>query len=171
MNKMRTRFIPLLFALVLLFAMAPAVLADGTGKNINTCQINLSADTFVFTGAPQTPAVTVKDGASTLIQGTHYEVGYQFNVNAGQAQAIVTGIEANGYTGTATILFNIIRAEQPVVITNPVLPNPLLVKYNGTAQLVVTGAQGAITYTVLNPSLATVNPRVWLPVRRPVIQS
>jgi hypothetical protein len=97
----------------------------------------------------------VKDGASTLIQGTHYNVSYSDNVNVGQGKIIVTAIEGSGYTGTYTGYFWINRAEQAITVT----PNPMTVKYKKTAQFTLTGVQGSpyITYTSLNTSIATVN--------------
>jgi hypothetical protein len=53
-----------------------------------------------------TPEVTVKVGGKTLTKGTHYNVQYSNNKNAGVATVKVTGIGEN--KGTASTTFNIV---------------------------------------------------------------
>lgn len=59
----------------------------------------------VYTGSVHTPAVTVKDGSKTLVQGTDYTVNYANNVNAGTAVVTVTGM--GNYSGTIEKTFAI----------------------------------------------------------------
>ena len=61
-----------------------------------------------YNGLAQTPAVTVKDGSTTLTQGTHYTVSYSNNINAGTATVTVTG--TGNYSGTKTANFTINKA-------------------------------------------------------------
>lgn len=60
-----------------------------------------------YTGSAIMPALTVKDGKTTLTEGTHYTVSYSRNIAVGMAYAIVTGIEEAGYSGTKRISFKI----------------------------------------------------------------
>lgn len=60
-----------------------------------------------YTGSAITPALTVKDGKTKLTEGEHYTVSYSRNTAVGTAYAIVTGIEAAGYSGTKRISFKI----------------------------------------------------------------
>ena len=68
----------------------------------------VSAAGQTYTGKELTPAVTVKLGDATLVEGTDYTVAYANNVNAGTASITVTGKGA--YTGTATGTFAIVAA-------------------------------------------------------------
>ena len=58
-----------------------------------------------YTGSALTPAITVKDGTTTLTNGTDYTVAYSNNTNAGTATVTVTG--KGNYTGTKTATFTI----------------------------------------------------------------
>lgn len=63
-------------------------------------------NTVTYTGASHTPVLEVKNGSTTLIQGTDYNVTYDKNTNAGTATVILTGI--GDYTGTKTTSFRIV---------------------------------------------------------------
>ena len=63
----------------------------------------LAAQTY--TGADITPAITVKDGSSTLASGTDYTAAFANNRNAGTATVTITG--KGNYSGTATANFTI----------------------------------------------------------------
>lgn len=60
----------------------------------------------VFTGEAIEPAVTVKDGDTTLAKGTDYTVTYTNNTNVGTATVTVT--YKGNYSGTQTANFDII---------------------------------------------------------------
>jgi hypothetical protein len=57
------------------------------------------------TGSGITPAITVKDGSSTLASGTDYTAEFADNIDVGTATVIVTG--KGNYSGTATANFAI----------------------------------------------------------------
>jgi len=59
------------------------------------------------TGSAIKPAVVVKDGSTTLKEGTDYTVTFLNNTNAGKAKVTVTG--KGNYTGTATATFEIVH--------------------------------------------------------------
>ena len=58
-----------------------------------------------YTGSAIEPAVTVKDGETTLALGTDYEVAYSNNVNAGTATATITG--KGNYSDSREAMFTI----------------------------------------------------------------
>ena len=60
-----------------------------------------------YTGSAIEPALTVKDGKTTLNKDEHYTVSYSRNTEIGTAYAVVTGIEEKGYSGTKRVSFKI----------------------------------------------------------------
>ena len=76
-------------------------------KDASTLTINPIA-AVTYNGSAQTPAVTVKDGSTTLTNGTDYTVSYSDNTNAGTATVTVTG--KGNYTGTKSATFTINKA-------------------------------------------------------------
>lgn len=77
----------------------------GTSKvNIANCTVSGIADQK-YTGKALTPKPTVKNGNTTLKEGTDYTLTYKNNVNAGTATITITG--KNSYTGSKTVTFKI----------------------------------------------------------------
>jgi len=76
------------------------------GKPFNeTCQIELSKDSYIYNNSERKPSVKVYYGNTLLKSGRDYTVKYEDNVNAGTAKVIVT---AKGkYSGTMTKTFTI----------------------------------------------------------------
>ena len=60
-------------------------------KSMTNNDITVTIPSQTYTGSAIEPAVTVKDGETTLTLGTDYEVAYSNNVNAGTATATITG--------------------------------------------------------------------------------
>ena len=74
-------------------------------KGIGALEITLSNNTYEYDGTAHTPTVTVKDGSTTLTNGTHYTITYKDNIDAGTATVTITG---NGdYEGTTSKTFTI----------------------------------------------------------------
>lgn len=79
-------------------------------------------ETFTYTGLAQTPAITVKDGETTLVLGTDYTVSYTNNVNAALSTAaesaptvtITAVATSENYAGEASKTFTIGKAELTV---------------------------------------------------------
>lgn len=59
--------------------------AEVRQKEISKCKITLSTTSYTYDGKIKKPAVTVKDGKTTLKLGTDYTVSYKNNKNAGKA--------------------------------------------------------------------------------------
>lgn len=117
----------------------------------------------VYTSEAIEPSVVVTIGEDTLVEGEDYTVSYTDNVKGGEATAIVTGI--NDYSGTIEKNFNITRAAQSIVMTNPLQERDLA---NGsrttksnvcTLKLDTTMADEDTKYTYKSSdlSVATVN--------------
>lgn len=65
-----------------------------------------------YTGSEIRPAITLTDNQGTVLtEGTHYTAAYRNNVNVGEAAVLITGIEANGYTGTLEKTYTILPYE------------------------------------------------------------
>ncbi|MFD2529257.1 MBG domain-containing protein, partial [Polaribacter marinaquae] len=78
-------------------------------KSIAVTDITISPiSDVVYSGLAQTPSPEVKDGATTLVEDTDYELSYTANTNVGTATITITGI--NAYEGSRTVTFNITRA-------------------------------------------------------------
>ncbi len=80
-----------------------------------------------YSGSALTPAVTVKDGTTTLTSGTDYTVSYSNNTNAGTATVTITG--KGNYTGTKTANFTI----NPKNASNLTISSIAAQTYNGSA--------------------------------------
>ena len=74
-------------------------------KPISGCTVTLNPTSFTYNGKERRPAVTVKDGSTTLEKNKDYTVTYENNVNVGTARAIISGI--NTYAGSITKPFTI----------------------------------------------------------------
>ena len=113
-------------------------------KSMLNCDV-ASIPTQVYTGSAIEPAVTVKDGETTLTLGTDYEVAYSNNVNAGTATATITG--KGNYSGSREVLFTIAKAT-PTVTTPTAVENLI---YNGSAQALVNAGNtdfGTLLYSL-----------------------
>jgi len=108
-------------------------------KNASTFTIDaIAAQTY--NGSALTPAVTVKDGATTLALTTNYTVSYSNNTNAGTATVTVTG--TGDYTGSKTANFTINKKNASTFTIDAIAAQT----YNGSALTpVVTVKDGAAT--------------------------
>lgn len=122
-----------------------------TLKNIKSCEVKLSAFTYVYDGKEVKPEVTVLLEDTTLSEGTDYRLEYQDNNRVGEASVSVTGI--GNYTDTKTVSFQIV--EKPKQPTAPVIEKLDTVNITSIANAKkgikltwnrVSGAQGYIIY-------------------------
>lgn len=86
--------------------------ASTSAKAISTLTISGISTSYVYTGSSIQPAVTVKDGATTLRLGTDYTVTYSDTINAGTATVTIYGA-GSAYYGSKTITFTIRKAAAP----------------------------------------------------------
>jgi gliding motility-associated-like protein len=75
-------------------------------KLLEGSTINAIAD-LTFAGVALEPALTVKDGTFTLVEGKDYTVSYSDNVNVGTVTVTLTG--TGNYGGTLTSSFAILK--------------------------------------------------------------
>ena len=74
----------------------------------NLFDLTLDPTEYIYDGTAKTPAVTVKDGETVLVENTDYELAFTNNVNAGTATVTATG--KGNYSGTASTTFAINKA-------------------------------------------------------------
>ena len=105
---------------------------------------------YVYDGSPKTPSVTVKDNGAAIpaLNGVdEYTVSYRDNINAGTATVIVSNNNGGNYIVNGTKTFEITK--KPSAFTTE--PTANTVKYNGTAQELVTAgvtSDGTVVYSV-----------------------
>lgn len=85
---------------------------------IGDSDIRLAQETFVYTGKPIQPEFTVEVNGETLEKDQDYTVTYGENTKAGQGSVSVNG--KGDYTGAATALFAIEKAEMDADAPQPV---------------------------------------------------
>ncbi|MCM1157097.1 MAG: Ig-like domain-containing protein [Bacteroidales bacterium] len=71
-----------------------------------------------YTGSEIKPKVTIKDGTTTLNEGTDYTVAYKNNINANantKATMTITAVNGSAYTGKMELQFTIVQAANPPV--------------------------------------------------------
>lgn len=70
-----------------------------------------------YTGEAVLPAMTVKDGETSLQEGRDYQLSYSDNLNIGTGSVHVSGV--GNYTGTVTRNFSIKLAQQAFSLADP----------------------------------------------------
>ena len=111
-----------------------------TGKPVSGTTVTLSKTSLVYNGKAQTVTVTVKDGTTTLTNGTHYTLSYAANTNVGTATITITG--KGNYSGTKKVTFKITaKAISSAAVT---LSKTALV-YTGKAQTVTVTVKDGTT--------------------------
>ncbi|MBQ9187615.1 MAG: choice-of-anchor J domain-containing protein, partial [Prevotella sp.] len=116
-------------------------------KNLQDAWIEAIAEQ-TYTGEAIEPAVTVKDGETTLVLNTDYTVTYSNNTNAGTATVTITAVAGSDYSGTASKTFNIAKADITMT-TAPAAVSGLV--YSGEAQTLITAGVasfGTVVYSL-----------------------
>ena len=80
----------------------------------SNADVVLSKSSYVYSGKPNRPSVTVTYNGQELAEGTDYTVNYSRNVAAGTAYAEIVG--QSGYSGSVTKTFTITRAANPLSV-------------------------------------------------------
>ncbi|MCD8019850.1 MAG: leucine-rich repeat domain-containing protein [Clostridiales bacterium] len=127
------------------------IVEESSVKDISSCTITLSINTYTYDGAAKQPTVTVKDGSTTLTGGgTDYSLDYADNINAGTATVTVKG--CGNYTGTKTATFTINKTSQSIVAT--ISSNSVK---TGKAVKISAYANGTLSYSSSNTKVAKVS--------------
>ena len=83
----------------------------------------LDCNTFVYDGTAHEPAVTLRDGGLTLVEGADYTVSYENNTEPGTAAAVITGLD--DYAGSSLLLyFRIVEDASGAELTIPAGEEP-----------------------------------------------
>ena len=72
-------------------------------KSIGNCNITLSKKSYEYTGKQIKPGVTIKNGGTTLKNGTDYKVSYKSNTLPGKASVQIAGL--GKYNGSSLKYF------------------------------------------------------------------
>ena len=108
--------------------------------------VTLEYATVEYDGSAKTPAVTVKDGETALVENTDYTLAYANNTEAGTATVTVTGM--GNYTGTVVKEFTITEAAAPATEFKAYLGYSDADWWPGTSGDVSTTVTGEGTYTL-----------------------
>lgn len=127
-------------------------------KNLQDAWIEAIANQ-TYTGQALTPAITVKDGETTLTLNTDYTVAYADNTNVGTATVTVTAKEGSDYSGTASKTFTIAKADITMT-TAPAAVADLV--YSGNPQTLITAGVasfGTVLYSLDGETYAEALPQ------------
>ncbi len=122
-------------------------------KPISSLTITVANATY--TGSALTPAVTVKDGTTTLANNKDYTLSYANNTNVGTGNVTITSKTVQNattkvfYTGNTSKNFSIGKANSNITFQSTTFT------YSGVHQspkATVTGTKGAITYAYYTDS-------------------
>ena len=102
---------------------------------------DVAPDTFYYNDGPVKPALVVKAGSNTLVEGTDYTVAYADNTGEGTATATVTVTKA-GYAGEKALEFKIIQKVVQLV--------------SGTKKISYTESKG-VKFKILPPTGTTID--------------
>ncbi len=100
--------------------------------DISGCTVSLSPTSYSYDGTAKEPRVTVKDGYTTLYEGTDYTVSYSNNVNVGTATVTIRGI--GNYTGTKTATFSINEVARTNISNCTITLSKTSYTYDGAAK-------------------------------------
>ena len=112
-------------------------------KAASSLTVTLGTTSYTYDGNAKTPAVTVKDGSTTLTNDTDYTVSYSNNTNVGTATVTITMKGAYNsttkatYTGSTSTTFTI--NQRAVTVTAPTV-NSSTLTYNKSAQTIAGSA-------------------------------
>ena len=131
----------------------PSVVVNPSANTGLTLTIS-DIDAQTYTGSALTPAVTVTDGETDLTEGTHYELSWNNNTNAGTAMVAAIGIGTYfGQFATQTFVIN--KAAGSISYETGTV-NKTTGDSPFTHPLALTG-DGTVTYKSSNTDVATVD--------------
>lgn len=123
--------------------------------NADNMKITLEKTSYTYDGKQKNPRVTVRyiDG-TVLRENIDYELKYLNNINVGQAQIIVRGMEK--YDGRCTSTFQIVQASQELKLEKNTTSYNIIKGKKIKISAQSTGNEG-ITYTTSNAKVAAVD--------------
>lgn len=124
------------------------------GKTVQNCTITVTPTSYMADGYEKRPAVTVKDGYKTLVNGTDYTVTYSNNKIAGTASVTITG--KGGYSGTVVKNFTITGLKQTMTLEKESYLKYPTSKVFAIPAPTATGDGTGFSYVSSDPSVVTV---------------
>ena len=115
-------------------------------KQLTNPTIELSQDSFTYDGTEKKPAVTVKDGTTSLTNGVDYDITWPTDCKSAGTKDVTVTFKGN-YSGTKTAKYVIVKADSSCIA--PVAVADLV--YTGSAQTLVTAATptgGTVQYSL-----------------------
>ena len=112
-------------------------------KAVSSLTNSVSPTSYIYDGTAKSPTPTVKDGSTSLTNGTHYTIAYG-DATVGEKTATITGAEVYNsttkafYTGTTTVPYYINNAK----ITFSPNTNGTIVETNSNASLALYARKG-----------------------------
>ena len=105
--------------------------------NTSEVTVTLGTSSYIYDGTEKKPTVTVKQGSTTLVKDTDYEVSYSDNTNAGSNAKVIVSFKGN-YAGTDSITktFTINKANAVISCSNKT--------YNGSSQVIASCVGGTV---------------------------
>lgn len=136
-------------------------------KELSNTDITISDITSpTYTGEELEPAIVVKDGTTTLVEGVDYTVSYTNNINAALATdataptvTITAVATSEKYSGSASKKFTILKADIPE--SDITAPTPKTLVYNQGTQTLINGGSavgGTMQYSLNGSTYSTVLP-------------
>lgn len=127
-------------------------------KKLTNSDISIAAiEDVTYTGSALKPAITVKDGSTDITSKLTF--AYSNNINVGTATVTITpASEKNGYEGSRTTTFNIIKVT-PYIRT---APRARILAYSGSAQELVTAGSanvGTMVYSLNGTEFSNAIPK------------
>jgi len=103
------------------------------------------------------PAVVLKDGSTTLVEGTDYTVTYTNNTEKGTATVTVNAVEGSDYSGSAQATFTILKYITPTIVVGEAGPGgvPEVVVKDGN-DVLEEGTDYTLYYTDTNDNTVTI---------------
>jgi hypothetical protein len=136
-------------------------------KELSNTDITISDITSpTYTGEELEPAIVVKDGTTTLVEGVDYTVSYTNNINAALATdataptvTITAVATSEKYSGSASKKFTILKADIPE--SDITAPTPKTLVYSQGTQTLINGGSavgGTMQYSLNGSTYSTVLP-------------
>ena len=120
--------------------------------DVSKLSVTISPTGYTYDGKEKKPAVTVKNGAAVLKEGTDYSVNCANNINAGTATVKVTGL--GSYKGEKSVAFTIRKASPKLVFKSTSLVKTI--DDDAFINDLTKTTDGAVTYTSDDQAVATV---------------
>lgn len=131
-----------------------------TGMSVDLKKATIKVANGIYSGSAVKPEVTVSYNGRSLRNNVDYKVSYSKNIDAGTAEAVISG--KGRYKGTVTKTFTIEKAEQELTVD--VSAQTLVV--GKTAALTAKGT-GQITFSSSNKKIAAVSQKGKITAKTP----